>query len=196
MKVGVLCRDPLLRDGLQCLLSSLALGEKVSFAGTLGGMERQVTQGEVDIVIAVMDQTEIGDLASLEAAKRRRRIFVIALAEGDSLPAPMDSIADRIVNRNTGFEGLKAALAEADSGQRSQPAAIKEFLAPFGIPRGLTPREREVARLVSRGMPNRSIAQTLGIQEQSVKNLVSGVMRKLDCENRTQLALQLSSSSY
>jgi DNA-binding NarL/FixJ family response regulator len=194
MKVGVLCRDPLLRDGLQCLLSSLPLSTKLSMTGSMGALERALSQGEVDIVIAAIEETEIGDLASLEAAKKRREIYVIAIVEGDSLPAPMDSIVDRIINRNQGFEGLRKAFLEVESA--SKAPAIREPSPVYGLPRGLTPREREVANLVSQGLANRSIALTLGIQEQSVKNLVSGVMRKLDCENRTQLALQLSTTTH
>jgi DNA-binding NarL/FixJ family response regulator len=41
-------------------------------------------------------------------------------------------------------------------------------------------------------MSNRRIAESLGIREQSVKNLVSVLMRKLHCENRVQVALQLT----
>jgi DNA-binding NarL/FixJ family response regulator len=49
--------------------------------------------------------------------------------------------------------------------------------------------------MVAKGLPNRRIAQSLGLREQSVKNLVSTVMRKLDCENRVQVALKLAARS-
>jgi DNA-binding CsgD family transcriptional regulator len=53
----------------------------------------------------------------------------------------------------------------------------------------LTPREEDIVRLLVGGKANRDIAQALGIKEQSVKNLVSKVMRKYGAENRTQLVL-------
>jgi DNA-binding NarL/FixJ family response regulator len=40
-------------------------------------------------------------------------------------------------------------------------------------------------------MSNRRIAHVTGLREQSIKNLVSVVMRKLNCENRVQVALKL-----
>ena len=40
-------------------------------------------------------------------------------------------------------------------------------------------------------MALRRIGQIMGLQEQSVKNLVSVVMRKLNCENRVQVALKM-----
>jgi DNA-binding CsgD family transcriptional regulator len=56
----------------------------------------------------------------------------------------------------------------------------------------LSRREYECAQLVAKGMSNRKIAQITGLREQSVKNLVSVVIRKLNCENRVQVALKLS----
>jgi DNA-binding NarL/FixJ family response regulator len=58
---------------------------------------------------------------------------------------------------------------------------------------GLSRREFEVANLVAKGYTNRRIAEITGIQEQSVKNVVSTVMRRLACENRTQVAIRLAS---
>ena len=53
----------------------------------------------------------------------------------------------------------------------------------------LTPREEDIVRLLVGGKANRDIAHELGIKEQSVKNLVSKIMRKYGAENRTQLVL-------
>lgn len=55
----------------------------------------------------------------------------------------------------------------------------------------LSPREYEVALLISKGFTNQKIAETMALKEQSVKNLVSTIIRKLHCENRVQVALQL-----
>jgi DNA-binding NarL/FixJ family response regulator len=41
-------------------------------------------------------------------------------------------------------------------------------------------------------MSNRKISQITGLREQSIKNLVSVIMRKLHCENRVQVALKLA----
>ncbi len=64
--------------------------------------------------------------------------------------------------------------------------------AATGNGNDLTRREFEVAQLVSKGMSNRKISQVTGLREQSIKNLVSVIMRKLHCENRVQVALKLT----
>lgn len=49
----------------------------------------------------------------------------------------------------------------------------------------LTPRERQVLELVSRGLSNRAIAQELGVGVDTVKTHVSHVLRKLGAPSRS-----------
>ena len=53
----------------------------------------------------------------------------------------------------------------------------------------LTPRELDVVRLVSSGLPNKSIARQLGLQEGTVKIHLHNIYRKLSVPNRATLAL-------
>lgn len=59
----------------------------------------------------------------------------------------------------------------------------------------LSPRQLEVAKLVSQGKTNYQIACELGITENTVKLYVSQVLRLTHMHNRTQLALALSPKS-
>jgi len=54
---------------------------------------------------------------------------------------------------------------------------------------GLTPRERDVIAGVVAGRTNREIARTLGLSEQTVKNVLSTVFLKCRVRNRLELAL-------
>ncbi len=53
----------------------------------------------------------------------------------------------------------------------------------------LTDREREVLKLLAQGKRNREIADELFIAEKTVKNHVSNILWKLECNDRTQAAL-------
>ena len=53
-------------------------------------------------------------------------------------------------------------------------------------PFGLTRREFEILRLMADGMNNRTIAQTLVIQERTVANHVSNILFKINAKNRTE----------
>ena len=49
----------------------------------------------------------------------------------------------------------------------------------------LTPREVQVLELLAEGLPNKAIAQRLGISDQTVKFHVSSISGKLGAKNRT-----------
>ncbi|MBO1268000.1 helix-turn-helix transcriptional regulator [Arthrobacter sp. PO-11] len=56
----------------------------------------------------------------------------------------------------------------------------------------LTPREREIARLVAEGLSNRSIAETLVISPRTVDGHVENMLGKLGFGSRTQIAAWVS----
>lgn len=51
---------------------------------------------------------------------------------------------------------------------------------------GLTPRERDVLPHIAEGLQNKQIALALGLSEQTVRNHLSSVYRKLGTSNRTE----------
>jgi len=53
--------------------------------------------------------------------------------------------------------------------------------------RPLTPRQREVIRLVAQGAQNKDVARTLGITEQGVKAHVSRLLERYGAGNRVEL---------
>lgn len=53
----------------------------------------------------------------------------------------------------------------------------------------LTPRERDIMRLVAQGMDNKEIAAELFLAEGTVRNNISRLLEKLKLKDRTQLAV-------
>jgi DNA-binding NarL/FixJ family response regulator len=53
------------------------------------------------------------------------------------------------------------------------------------IIRSLSPREMEILKLAAQGTSNKGIASILGLSEQTIKNHISSILRKLNVENRT-----------
>ena len=58
----------------------------------------------------------------------------------------------------------------------------------------LTPREREIVEAVLAAASNRAIADRLGISEQSVKNRLTNIYKKLGVSGRVELVLALMKS--
>jgi DNA-binding NarL/FixJ family response regulator len=103
-----------------------------------------------------------------------------------------DVAVDRLVSRSTEASKLFESLMELGGKIQLTRPFVREGRRAYGNGNELTRREYEVAQLVARGMPNRRISEVTGLREQSVKNLVSVIMRKLNCENRVQVALKLT----
>jgi DNA-binding NarL/FixJ family response regulator len=64
------------------------------------------------------------------------------------------------------------------------------FLQPDGAPpaTSLNNREADILNLIAQGLSNRAIAAALGLSEQTVKNHVTSILRKMKASNRTQAA--------
>lgn len=82
-------------------------------------------------------------------------------------------------------QGVHRRATDAEEPEGELPAVFEK----------LSPRQLEVARLVSKGKTNYQIACELGITENTVKLYVSQVLRLTHMHNRTQLALALTPSS-
>jgi DNA-binding NarL/FixJ family response regulator len=78
--------------------------------------------------------------------------------------------------------GTKPKLAEQVLLQFQEPSWRKEaegFISP------LTPREKEILKCIAQGYANKKIAYEFGISEQTIKNHVTSVLRKLNANART-----------
>jgi non-specific serine/threonine protein kinase len=58
----------------------------------------------------------------------------------------------------------------------------------------LTPREREVAKLIAAGKSNLAAAESLGISQKAVEKYLTSIYGKLKITSRTQLAVYASSA--
>ncbi len=99
-----------------------------------------------------------------------------------------------------GFAGIELSLSSEQFGGQDDLAALRTALShqPVGPglvrerPSSLTMREAQVAGLIAQGFSNEEICARLGLQAQSVRNLVSSLLKKLNCDNRIQVALLYS----
>ena len=70
------------------------------------------------------------------------------------------------------------------------PDVLKKLAAPENPAlEQLTPRERDIARLVAQGLTNKEIAAQLFLSEGTVRNNIVVIMEKLGVSNRTQLGI-------
>ncbi|MFD0279542.1 LuxR C-terminal-related transcriptional regulator [Kitasatospora sp. NPDC127111] len=182
--------DPAAADG--------ALRESLRVADALG--DRTGLPGALEQFALLLART---------AAHQQPRVLRLLAAAG-ALRRALGSRPDeaRRVALAEATASLRARLSPADfataedEGRRLTPAgAVLEALAapvpaagaapvdPAGPARQpLTPRQVQVAMLISEGLTNRQIAARLKISEWTVVNHVREVMRRLGCSSRVQVA--------
>ncbi|MCH8198662.1 MAG: response regulator transcription factor [Chloroflexi bacterium] len=88
----------------------------------------------------------------------------------------------------------RKGVIKPDTGDTPVPPA--KGLCPSALPipvheaatQTLSPREWDVLRLLTDGMKNREIGETLFVTENTVKTHIRGIPTKLSLKNRTQAA--------
>jgi len=88
------------------------------------------------------------------------------------------------------YATLAAARAAAVDADAVLVAGLAQRLdddddTAFAVEETLTPREVQVLELLAEGLPNKAIAERLGISDQTVKFHVSSISGKLGAANRT-----------
>jgi DNA-binding NarL/FixJ family response regulator len=126
------------------------------------------------------------------------RVVIVGTASARArLRAELDGVVDVVAEHDTLAEA-RSAGHEADAtiiaeDRRSGPALRSRWSATddadeddderFEEP--LTAREVQVLELLAEGLPNKQIAERLGISDQTVKFHVSSISAKLGAANRT-----------
>jgi DNA-binding NarL/FixJ family response regulator len=102
----------------------------------------------------------------------------------------------------SGHELAEAVRTVAGGGVLIEPSVARKVVAEFarlapparppdaGLAEPLSEREKEILRLVARGLSNREIALRLSLAEGTVKNYVTNILQKLGVRDRTQAALR------
>jgi len=202
MTVRVVIADDhrVVREGLCYLLGQ---EPEIEVAGEAGDGLRAV-----DVVAATRPDVLLLDLympgldghavlAALRAAPYCPAVVVLTSATGDDhLVRAVQAGATSYLLKTAPAEDVIAAVRDAAAGTaRLSPELLTRLTqalrrpAPPDPMQPLSPRERDVLELISRGLSNREIARDLGIGEQTVKTHVSSILTKLGLQDRLQAAI-------
>jgi DNA-binding NarL/FixJ family response regulator len=101
---------------------------------------------------------------------------------------PADRIVEAIREVHSGGSVIQPQLARRLL-RRFQPAASEE--TPAGAAgaapaRALSPREREILKLIARGLSNAEVARLLQLSRATVRTHLEHIYEKLDVSNRTE----------
>lgn len=204
VKVLIVDDHPVFRDGLrQCLEARPGL----RLLGAVGGGEemwRAMRAGRPQVVLMDIELPgESGiDLtrALHEKAPEVRVIMLTAFSDSERVFAALKAGAAGYLLKNVSPDEIRATVERAAAGEPMLSGEIagrvlREFERERAEERdreqlaALTPREEEILKLLATGESNREIGRRLVISEQTVKNHVASIFRKLQVNDRTKAAL-------
>jgi DNA-binding NarL/FixJ family response regulator len=181
------------------------LGSRVNVvgeAGTVADAIKVISETRPDVVLLDVHMPDGGGLAVLEAASRElpdTRFLALSVSDAaEDVIAIIRAGASGYVTKTISADDLAAAITRVADGDAVFSPRLAGFVldafrdapaAPSIDPEIdlLTPREREVLRLLARGYAYKEIAAELFISIKTVETHASNVLRKLQLSNRHQL---------
>ena len=185
----VICDDhPLFRGGLVSAMADVADFEVVGEAGSKHELAEVLDRSEVDLILLDADLPDGSGLDLVSELATRAAVLVIsahddvmlvtrAMQDGavgfirkDSDPRELIRLVQRAAEGRTALSG-DMALRVAESLRKP----VDDATHPRSLA-SLSPRQREVARLVAEGLTNREIAERSCLSEGTVKNHVTRIL--------------------
>ncbi len=185
ISVAVAIHSELCRLGLATLVGQLEDMRVAGTAGTLADTEQLVASAPADVLIldAGFHAAEPSLVARLRTQHPGTRILVFSehagLEADPRCASALRAGASGCLVRTLDHAQFLDAVRRAASGAMVLP--------PERPPLPLTGRELEIVAAVADGLDNRSIAQRLGLREQTVKNRLTRIMAKTGVRGRVQL---------
>lgn len=200
---------PLVRMGLHNSLQTLGGYTVVAAVSTYREALQVLQRESIDVLIACIELDDQSGINLVHAARRQQpdvRCLLLSELESEEelymafkvgaagyfskmiAPEPLlkavQQIADGCLLLSTDVLVTPRRRSRADKvlEQMDQPLPEPSYLP-------LSNRELEVVKLIAQGNGNKHIAQGLGISDQTVKNHITAILRKLGVNDRTHAAI-------
>ncbi|MCL2213061.1 MAG: response regulator transcription factor [Oscillospiraceae bacterium] len=196
MKLIIVDDDALIRKSLSITLSKEA---DITVAGMASNGDEAISLCEEvnpDIILMDIRMPVMDGIAAVRTIKKRYpHIKIMMLTTFDDKPNIQQALsagADGYLIKMDKIADIAGRLRTMMGGSGVLDMDVMKKLTQQENPalETLTPREKDIARLVAQGMTNKEIAAQLFLGEGTVRNNIVVIMEKMGVSNRTQLGLE------
>lgn len=190
MRLLVAEDQSMLRDALCQLLLLQEDVEEVLQAGDGQEALRLLETHPVDIAILDIEMPIKTGLEVLEWAKSQQPQLKVVIVTTFKRPGYFERAlkagVDAYVLKERRITDLMGTLHTVLAGQKEYSPELMEGILTH--PNPLSPQEQAVLKEVAKGASNQEIADRLFLSNGTIRNYMSGILTKLDAENRTEAA--------
>lgn len=193
---------PLLRKGVKQLID---LEDNIQVVGEASnaheGLEKAL-ELDPDLILLDLNMPEINGIETLKMlrdADVTSRVVVFTVSDNEEdVVAALKAGADGYLLKDMEPESLLRNLEQAALGKMVISDRLTALLAQAlqsgrtnknADTESLTPREKQIIKLISAGLPNKLIARKLNITEGTVKVHVKHLLKKLRLRSRVEVAV-------
>lgn len=195
--------DVLIRESLKIIIG---IDEEIEVVATLENGKECIdflSENKIDIILLDMRMPIMsGDEVLAEIRRRKIDVKVLILTTFDE----ENLISSAIKHNSNGYllknskpdkiiSGIKSVnmgngVFEADivskllinnNDENNKDSILEEY--------DLTEREKEIVKLIAKGLSNKEIAGEIFLSEGTVKNHITSILSKMDLKHRTQIAI-------
>ncbi|MCK5586361.1 response regulator transcription factor, partial [Candidatus Bipolaricaulota bacterium] len=207
-KVFIVDEQPMYRQGIRAALSRMPDVEIAGDATLDDGVLVPIDSLMPDVVILGSDVAFSESVRLCKAIKQRAPSVSILILSPDSqqddhVYEAIKAQASAFLGRNASADELARAIVRCANGEHpinetltTRPRVAEQILQQFhelsrqketeSFMSPLTPKEMEVLRYMAEGFLNKQIADKLDVTEQTIKNHITSILRKLNANARTQ----------
>jgi DNA-binding NarL/FixJ family response regulator len=183
IRIVVVDDHPVVREGL---VAALARRDDFTIAAAFGSAEELLSsRAAADVVLLDL---ELPGMSGIDVLPRLTApaLVLTAYSTDEQIDAVLRAGARGYLLKGAALEEIERAIRAVARGERYlDPRIASRIVALAQAPR-LSPRERDVLRLLVEGKSNKEIAAALGVAERTVKFHVTSIFNKLGAENRAQ----------
>jgi len=196
VKILIVDDHALFRAGLRMLLATI--GHQVTCLEAASVADALALLGQnPDLQLCLLDlslKNENG-LGAIQRIKQSAPLVAVVVVSGADDSATIRSCIDAgamsFIPKSVAPEVLTQALQHVLSGAVYLPDQIVSALEE--VPRvQLTPRQQQVLKCLSRGLPTKLIARELDLSEHTVKDHIAMLFQALGASNRTEAVIKAS----
>lgn len=181
MKIAIVDDHPIVREGL-----AAALANRADFAIVAQFASAEELLASRVIADVVLLDLELPGMSGVDAVSKVSApvLVLTAYANDEQIDAVLRAGARGYLLKGAALAEIEHAIRViARGGRYIDPRVSSRLVALSTAPR-LSPREREVLKLIAAGRSNKEIASELGVTERTAKFHVTAILTKLGADNR------------